>query len=285
MKLYTVCLCVLWCLGMVAGQQYAPPTFLWQSLVTPQPYNTGYIYSHNATLKYYSQDFQTVYMSNDNFGHNERVLINLGDACNIKNYNDVQALNNFSIQQFTVSQNLMGLVSRGGCDSWQVKLNNIQSLGQFFQLTGVLLYDNVTYPQSQLIQHNPSTTNTPTWPSSFDPPQRNISLMLDNDLRNYSSYLAVYFAPNEFGTAMLGKLNAYSFGPTVSIAQQQYVQMATYFQEQAMTDNPSPTSSSNGSSSDGGGSLFDTFVGNRGYIAYLVAAGAAIVFGTRKSKT
>ncbi|KAI8063878.1 hypothetical protein BC940DRAFT_99569 [Gongronella butleri] len=275
--------CIVWSALSTALAQYSAPTFLWQSIVYPQQY--GYSYLQNATFKYYSQDFQSVYLNRDEFGHNERVLINLGDACSTPSYDDVQALNNNSIiSSFVKAQPLMGLVARGGrCDSWLTKVNNVQALGHYYQISGILLYDNATYGNnagSFTLQHLPSDASPPQWVNkTLDPPARNISNMPDNDLHGFSSYLAVYFAPHDFGMAMLDKVASYSFGVQVPSNQQKYVQVAAYFQEQTMADNPSPSASNNANSQSNNDDFFNNSIDNRGYIAYLVAAGAAIILG------
>jgi hypothetical protein len=201
--------------------------------------------------------------------------------------------NNHGVSSFVKRQQLMGLVSRGGC-SWSTKINNLQVLTQtnsIFKITGVLIYDNVIYNDTvaPIIQNKPSVLMTSQWHSSqLVPTQRNISLMQDNDLptSTVSPFMAIYFASHQFGLDMLAKMNvSQSTASPSSNDVKQYIRLAPYFSDSAQEDNPSNTNNNNdkndGNGTDASSMDADELFGggNRGYIAYLVAAVAGIVMG------
>lgn len=218
----------------------------------------------------------------------------MGDGCNLPTYDSI-VYNNHGVSTFVKRQQLMGLVSRGGC-SWSTKINNLQTLTQtnsIFKITGVLIYDNVIYNDTvaPIIQSKPSVLITSQWHSSqLVPTQRNISMMQDNDLpaSTVSPFMAIYFASHQFGLDMLAKMNvSQSTASPSSNDVKQYIRLAPYFSDSAQEDNPSNTNTNNSNdNNDGNGTdssdmdadeLFGG--GNRGYIAYLVAAVAGIVMG------
>ncbi|KAI8338693.1 hypothetical protein BC941DRAFT_423609 [Chlamydoabsidia padenii] len=272
-------------LQVVMAQVSIRNPLIWQTLVTPL--GNGYDYVSNSTVKYYSQDFQTIYSYSDNWGHNERILLNVGDGCNVPTYDDIVYYNN-GVSAFMKRQSLMGLVSRGGC-SWSTKINNLQTLVQsnsILTMTGVLIYDNQTYDNTTvpIIQRKPSTLMTSNWQYPL-PAQRNISTMQDNDIlsSNMSPFFAVYFSPYQFGLDMLAKMNNTTPGGQSSL-NKQYVQLAPYFDDSVKDDNPSNSNNSNNDNGNGDDGSFNSMGaddlfggGNRGYIAYLVASVAGIV--------
>ncbi|CAO3586356.1 unnamed protein product [Absidia cylindrospora] len=280
-------------LQAVVAQVSRQNPLIWQTLVTPTS-SASYRYVFNSTMKYYSQDFQTVFSYNDNYGHNERILINMGDGCNVPTYDDILYYNNGVISSFVKRQSLVGLVSRGGC-SWSTKINNLQNLVQensVLSMTGILIYDNTTYTSdvAPIISNKPSILAALEWNSSdqLSPPQRNISHMQDNDIRssNMQPFMAIYFVPRQFGLDILAKMgiNRSQASNNGNNDNTQYVQLAPYFTDSVKDDNPtnsngSDNSNSNGNIGNSGDGTFDSLFGdgNRGYIAYLVAAGVAII--------
>lgn len=167
-------------------------------------------------------------------------------------------------------------------------------------MTGILIYDNTTFSDTMvpILSNQPSSFSTPTWNSTqLMPTQRNISTMLDNDVHssNMEPFMAIYFVPRQFGLDMLAKMdNSTGISSQSSLdnsgdnsANSRYVRLAPYFSDSAMNDNPVSTSQTNG---DGGGNsgqtTFDNLFGNgnRGYIAYIVAAGVAIILGKTKKR-
>ncbi|CAO3588392.1 unnamed protein product [Absidia cylindrospora] len=255
----------------VVAQVTAQNPLIWQTLVSPYSSN-NYDYVSDSTYKYYSQDFQTVHAYNDNFGHNERLLINAGNGCHNMTF-AMLAIYNHGLSGFIKRQPVMGLVERGGGCTWSTKLNTMKSLvmeNANLDMTGVLIYDNNNNDNASMIRLLPSQLGPTQWNTSIG--QRNISTMVDNDLNTNTLFMAVYYIPHAFAQDMLGKMNN---------TNSHYVMLAPYFIDGVMDDNPS-NSNSNGNNSDssddngaGTDSLFGT--GNRGYIAYLVAAGAAII--------
>jgi hypothetical protein len=220
----------------------------------------------------------------------QRILINAGDGCNEPTYDDMIYYNN-GISSFIKRQPLMGLVARGGC-SWSTKINNLQSFVQrnsILDMTAMLIYDNTTFPDNvaPILFAQPSSRSTPTWNSAhLSPIQRNISAMLDNDVHssNMEPFMAIYFVPRQFGLDMLAKMNNYT-DTLDNTANSRYVRLAPYFTDTAMDDNPVSTSQTNGNGGGNSGQTnFDSLFGNgnRGYIAYIVAAGVAIILGKIK---
>jgi ABC-type dipeptide/oligopeptide/nickel transport system ATPase component len=219
----------------------------------------------------------------------------VGDGCNLPTYDDI-VYNNNGVSSFVKRQQLMGLVSRGGC-SWSTKINNLQALTQtnsIFKITGVLIYDNVIYNDTvaPIIQSKPSFLMTSQWHSSqLVPTQRNISMMQDNDLPSstLSPFMAIYFASHQFGLDLLAKMNgSQSTAPTSNNGAKQYVRLAPYFNDSVQEDNPANSNNSNNGNDNNEGNGTDSSSmdadelfggGNRGYIAYLVAAVAGIVMG------
>jgi hypothetical protein len=217
----------------------------------------------------------------------QRILINAGDGCNEPTYDDMVYYNN-GISSFIKRQPLMGLVARGGC-SWSTKINNLQSFVQrnsILDMTAMLIYDNTTFPDNvaPILFAQPSSRSTPAWSSAhLEPTQRNISTMLDNDVHssNMEPFMAIYFVPRQFGLDMLSKMNSYT-DTLDNTANSRYVRLAPYFTDTAMDDNPVSTSQTNGNGGGNSGQTnFDSLFGNgnRGYIAYIVAAGVAIILG------
>lgn len=137
------------------------------------------------------------------------------------------------------------------------------------RITGILIYDNTTW-EVPIITSQPSNRSTPVWNSTLlVPVQRNISLMKDNDVKSLQPFIAVYFVPRLFALDMLSKMNN---------SQQSFVQLAPLFTN---VDMPVSSNGDDGPN-DSGNATFDSFWGggmNRGYIAYIVAAGVAIIVG------
>ncbi|ORZ11450.1 hypothetical protein BCR42DRAFT_356919 [Absidia repens] len=261
----------------VVAQVTAENPLIWQTLVSPYSSN-NYDYVSESTYKYYSQDFQTVHAYNDNYGHNQRLLINAGDGCHNLTFATIASYNN-GLSAFIKRQPVMGLVTRGGGCTWSTKLNTMKSLvmeNANLDMTGVLIYDdnnNATTGDASIIRVLPSQLGPTHWNTSMAP-QRNVSSMLDNDLSNNAGtlFMAVYYIPYAFAQEMLGKMNN---------TNSHYVMLAPYFFDGMMDDNPSNsnTNGNNSDSTDDNGVGTDNIfgAGNRGYIAYLVAAGAAII--------
>jgi hypothetical protein len=223
--------------------------------------------------------------------------MNMGDGCNEPTYDDVLLYNNGVISSFIKRQSLMGLISRGGC-SWSTKINNLQNLVQknsVLKMTGILIYDNTTYTAdvAPMIIDKPSYLALLPWNSSdlLSPSQRNISNMQDNDVHStkIQPFMAVYFVSRQFGLDMLTKMTNNNSQTYNNVDNTHYVQLAPYFADSSKNDPPNGNGSDNnnsngndGNSSDG---TFDSLFGDgdRGYIAYLVAAGVAIIMGKKKT--
>lgn len=101
--------------------------------------------------------------------------------------------------------------------------------------------------------------------------------------------MAIYFASHEFGLDMLAKIKgSQSIASTSSNGAKMYIRLAPYFSDSAQEDNPSNSNNGNNGNDNNEGNGTDSSSmdadelfggGNRGYIAYLVAAVAGIVMG------
>ncbi|KAI8145992.1 hypothetical protein BJV82DRAFT_602989 [Fennellomyces sp. T-0311] len=274
----TLALLLLLLVG-VNGQASRDNPFIWQVIVE---YDIGRSnqtqrYVSDTSVKLYSQDFQTVSPHNDLYGHNERLLLDFGDGCPQTTINDVQQLNgNTATSPSMMSQPSIALIQRGGrCDLWSDKINHTQSLSEAFELNigAALLYDNMTYDASGFVQLNTENGSYPTWSSPL-PASRDIRNMTDNDIISSVSnvFIAVYFSPNHYGRVLLDMIRQYTTTPTTDL-KQHYVQLTMFFSETTF-------SVDDGRDNDGDRSdIWSVFTGERGYLAYLIAAGAALILG------
>ncbi|KAI9309332.1 hypothetical protein BJ944DRAFT_27180 [Cunninghamella echinulata] len=295
---------ILFCLiffGHVTCQVSLYNPYFWTAIINPNSRYSGSTYSiiANSTKKTFSQDFQTVLYEKDNYGHSERILINFGDACEVPSIEEVLGYNqNATFSQFLSTQLIAALIQRGGrCDSWLNKVINLQSFAYInasFQLRSVIIYDNTTSFDNnsngsnssvQLYPENQDDPNDPMMnPHSPLPPERNITLMKDNDIshqiKNINQVdISVYFVPNVYGVYLINTLNdVYS---TSDSSGNHYLQIAPYFQNKIFSNNDLNNGINNNGQSNGwrddDGGLFG--FGSKGNIAYLVAAAAAVILG------
>ncbi|KAI9311408.1 hypothetical protein BX666DRAFT_1998078 [Dichotomocladium elegans] len=266
---------VLWLAPSCArAQANRTNPFIWQVMLE---YDIGRsnqtaTYIDDTSIKLYSQDFQTVFIHNDLFGNNQRLLLDFGDSCPGTSIGDIQSLNgNTATSPSMMSQPSVALIQRSGrCERWSDKISTTQSLSSTYRLNigAVLIYDNRSSSDVAIIRELPSNASYPTWAAPL-PQERDASRMSDNNVAQSlgNVFVAVYFVPNAYGLALKDMVRNYTSTPSGSL-KQRYVQIATYFHETTITtaDNNDPTPSGD---SDGAWSIFS---GNKGYIAYLIAA-------------
>lgn len=200
---------------------------------------------------------------------------------------DIQALNgNTATSPSMMSQPSIALVERGGrCDAWTAKLNQTMALSEQYNLdvTAVLLYDNATYDQVRLIHQDTTNAISPVWPSTALPPARNVSDMLDNDVWQHlgSVFVAVYFAPSLYGLLLKDLVRNYTVTPSTDMMQR-YVQLTALFSDKSFSVDQSGlnnTNNSSGGGDDNNQDVWGVFASDHGYLAYIIAAAAALVLG------
>lgn len=152
-------------------------------------------YLSESSLKVYSPEFQTIFQNKDLYGHNERLVMDVGDGCLDTSLDDIKLLNPLMM---TVSQPRVALIRRGGrCRLWSEKIATIQTLSDThrLQITAAVIYDDMAYSDTILIKQSVDNTTFPFWSSEI-PASRNITTMIDeNTLDLGSTFIAVYYLP------------------------------------------------------------------------------------------
>ncbi|KAI8983619.1 hypothetical protein BDB01DRAFT_791468 [Pilobolus umbonatus] len=200
----SILLFLLICLLHVRAQTSIHNPFIWQVLTT---YNQSYSptakhYLIDTSYKVYSQDFQTVFENKDYYGYNQRLLIDLGDACSPTTLEVLDKLNGKTTTTLSMmSHPSIGLVQRGGrCDLWSEKIAVTQelSLQHQLQITGIMIYNTAHYKDVELVFEKTDNTSYPTWQTPL-PVQRDIQSMKgENNIDIGTTFIAVYFAPREY---------------------------------------------------------------------------------------
>ncbi|KAJ8661873.1 hypothetical protein O0I10_002204 [Lichtheimia ornata] len=278
-----IALLVLWLLLLpnVASQANRNNPFIWQVVVQYElgKSNQSATYLTDTSVKQYSQDFQTVFLYDDLYGHNERLLLDFGDGCPGTSMDNVQALNgNTSTSPSMMAQPSIALIQRGGrCTLWSDKVNQIQALSNQYHLNvgAIIVFDNATWPSVELITESTDNSSYPTWDASL-PTTRNINNMSDNDIANHSNgiFLAIFFVPNVYGNTLKDLIHNYTLTSSGKPTQQ-YVQIAMFFSESTFSLDQDDNNA--GGSGNADGNYWDVFTGDHAYIAYLLAAGGALV--------
>lgn len=178
-----------------------------------------------------------------------------------------------------MSQPSIALVQRGGqCTLWSDKVNQVQALSNQYHLNvgAVILFDNATWPSVELITESTDNSSYPTWDASL-PATRNINNMSDNDIANHANniFLAIYFVPNLYGNTLKDLIHSYTINSSGQPIQQ-YVQLAMFFSETTFSvDQDDNNAGGSGNTDDTYWNIFTG--GDHAYIAYLLAAGGALV--------
>ncbi|KAI7879708.1 hypothetical protein K492DRAFT_237748 [Lichtheimia hyalospora FSU 10163] len=278
-----IALLVLWLLLLpnVASQVNRDNPFIWQVVVQYELGNSNEsaTYLSDTSVKKYSQDFQTVFIYDDLYGHNERLLLDFGDGCPGTSIENVQILNgNTSTSPSMMSQPSIALIQRGGrCTLWSDKVNQIQALSNQYHLNvgAIILFDNATWPSVELITESTDNSSYPTWDASL-PTTRNINNMSDNDIASHSNgiFLAIVFVPNVYGNTLKEMIRNYTLSSSGK-STQQYVQLAMFFSESTFSLDQDDNNAGGSGNTDN--NYWDVFTGDHAYIAYLLAAGGALV--------
>lgn len=177
-----------------------------------------------------------------------------------------------------MAQPSIALIQRGGrCTLWSDKVNQIQALSNQYHLNvgAIIVFDNATWPSVELITESTDNSSYPTWDASL-PTTRNINNMSDNDIANHSNgiFLAIFFVPNVYGNTLKDLIHNYTLTSSGKPTQQ-YVQIAMFFSESTFSLDQDDNNA--GGSGNADGNYWDVFTGDHAYIAYLLAAGGALV--------
>lgn len=226
-------------------------------------------YSDSSTSKTASsQDFQTVfpYLDEKQYQDNlDRVVLNFGTACKATtNFTTVQALNNNTISSLG-NATVVALIERSTDCMWAEKLSTAQSIASanYLKMTAAIIYDNVYYPGSDpVINATVGSTSTPVYPNPLQP-ERNISLMQDNNVMTGGLNIAVYFASNAYGTNLSALVKAANANSATDNKEVWLFAAVLY-----------PTCWTNCPSAMG-----FLFAASKGYLSYIIALAAAFVIG------
>jgi hypothetical protein len=226
-------------------------------------------YSDSSTSKTASsQDFQTVFPYQDERQYQDnldRVVLNFGTACKATtNFTTVQALNNNTISSLG-NATVVALIERSSDCMWAEKLSTAQSIASanFLKMTAAIIYDNVYYPGSDpVINATVGSTSTPIYPNPLQP-ERNISLMKDNNVMPGGLNIAVYFASNAYGTNLSALVEAANANSATNNKEVWLFTAVLY-----------PTCWSNCPSAMG-----FLFAASKGYLSYIIALAAVFVIG------
>ncbi|KAI8967311.1 hypothetical protein BDF20DRAFT_917780 [Mycotypha africana] len=306
--LFSVCCCFF--ITTVTAQASTTNPFIWQILVEYDlsQSNTTKRYLTNTSSKVYSQEFQTIFENKDLFGYNERLVIDFGDGCSGTTIDEVEQLNsNWVTSPSMMSQPSIALVQRGGrCSPWQEKIATVQGLSDTYklQVSGIVIYDNIFYNDTQWIQEDTNNASYPVWSSSSYasspdgsgtlPAERNIhSMTQENSIDKGSTFVAVYYVPK----AYMNYLNQTFLQQTHHLqgARQLYTQLTFFLSEKQFSSNgndntedaagsayssPSSSSSSSPSSTTTTDSIWNDEREKRSYVIYSVTgiATAVLIF-------
>ncbi|KAH8554447.1 hypothetical protein BGW37DRAFT_479753 [Umbelopsis sp. PMI_123] len=260
---YIMWLLPLLLISMVQAQSISNPFFLQTEWV----YNASDIRSgfplSNTSVVASSQLFQTVspFEDQNTSQVTDRILLNFGTACNATtNFTTIQALNNNVISSVS-NASIIALIERSSGCFWAEKIATAQSISSANNLTlsAALIYDNVSYPNTNpMINNTTGTTSTPNYPMPL-PAVQNISDMPDNNINPNDLTLAVYFISNAYGTSLS------------ALAAAANVQSANTDGKKVWLVRPvlSPTCWTN--CSDG---LISTLSAQKGYLIYIIALAA-----------
>ncbi|KAI9482892.1 MAG: hypothetical protein EXX96DRAFT_518803 [Benjaminiella poitrasii] len=253
--------------------------FIWQILAEydlAQSNKTKY-YIPESSSKVYSPEFQTVYEYKDLFGYNERLVMNFGDGCPNTTIDDIEALNgNWATSPSMMSQPSIALAQRSGrCQRWSEKIATIQSLSQTYglQITGVVIYDHISYNDTILIQEDTNNMAYPSWQTTQQPPaERSIQHMTDeNDIDVGTTFVAVYYVPRRYIEQLDQTLPTSTNGTW-----QSYRQLTFSLGENHFPSSSDPSATIPKTASDSSDN-WDEERNRRNYIIYSVTAASIVI--------
>jgi hypothetical protein len=218
MKRYSKWLLPLLLIPMVQAQTPSNPFFL-QTVWQYNGPDIGVGIANLSTSEVASsQLFQTIAPFEDQTLSqvSDRVLLKFGTACNATtNFTTIQKLNSNVIG--TVNVSIIALIERSADCYWAEKIATAQSIASSNQLSlkAVLIYDNITYMNTNPVVNDAvGTTTTPSFPTSL-PNDQNITSMADYNFDPNSITLAAYFISNAYGSnlsSLADAANAQSTG-------------------------------------------------------------------------
>lgn len=142
-------------------------------------------------------------------------------------------------------------------------------------LEAVIIYDNTTDDTIPLDTLNTTDGSYPTWPAPL-PNSRNATLMPDNDVATDKSiYTAVYFVPHNYAQQLLTAIQQYKYQSNVG-TMRSFMQITPFFGEATFSTSDFDT---NTADDNGDSDMWSAFTGNKSYLVYLIAAGAALILG------
>lgn len=228
MNRYSKWLLPLLLIPMVQAQTQSNPFFLhtkWQYTAPDITVGTANLSTSEVA---YSQLFQTItpYQDQDISQVDDRVLLKFGTACNATtNFTTVQSLNSNVIGNIAGAVgniSIIALIERSADCYWAEKIATAQSIsaGNHLSLMAVLIYDNITYMNTNpIINAAQGTTSTPEYPNPL-PNNQNITLMADNNVNPSTLTLAAYFISNAYGanlSSLADAANAASAGSSKAV--------------------------------------------------------------------
>lgn len=266
--------------------------------------NKTKVYLPETSVKVYSQDFQTVFEHKDFFGYNEvrriclflpfviviysgdskqRLVLDLGDACNETTIEQIEHLNNnWAMSPSMKSQPSIGIVRRGGrCVKWSEKISNVQDLSKLYglQVSGIVIHDDISYNDTDFIQEETNNASFPTWTGHL-PDNRNINFMTkENIIDKGSTFIAVYFVSYSYMEFLNQTLLKKIFEKNGS--KQTYTQLTFSLNENHFitTSDPKFTGTSTDNINSTSKSLRDQERDKRNYIIFSITAAVVIILG------
>lgn len=214
----------------------------------------------------------------------QRLVLDFGDGCPGTTIDDIQTLNGqVATSPSMMAQASIALIQRGGrCEFWSDKINHTQTLSEQYDLNigAALIYNNISYNETQLVDEATSNSSYPIWSSPL-PAERNINNMQDNDIKGDlgSIFMAVIFGPIQYGERLIDNyIREYSATPGVN-QKVRYLQIRAFFSETSFSldDGDNRINGSTGDNGDDG--FWAVFSGDRGYLAYMIVAAAAFIVG------
>jgi len=228
MNRYSKWLLPLLLIPMVQAQTPSNPFFLhteWQYTAPDITVGTANLSTSEVA---FSQLFQTIapYADQDVSQVDDRVLLKFGTACNATtNFTTIQNLNSNVISNVAGAVgniSIIGLIERSADCYWAEKIATAQSiaLGNHLSLRAILIYDNITYMNTNpTINAAEGTTSTPEYPNPL-PNSQNITFMSDNNVNPSTLTLAAYFISNAYGanlSSLADAANAASTGSSKAV--------------------------------------------------------------------
>lgn len=178
-----------------------------------------------------------------------------------------------------MSQPSIGLVQRGGrCFKWSEKIANAQRLSNLYglQVSGIVIHDNISYPETTFIQEDTENAAFPTWQTPL-PDYRDIKSMTQENIIDIgSTFVAVYFVPYSYMQFLNRTLLKKTFEKDGT--KQTYTQLTFSLSESHFITSSDPGLSGMSTDEDKD-NLWENEREKRNYIIYSVTAGVILIIG------